>query len=328
MSELIATQAACPVCGNSDAKTLHSFRDNMFGTPGEYPYAECPGCGLLWQLNVPQELSEYYRNSGEQESYYSFNPKRIGGLQALLKRLRLQHAVSGKGLLGKLAVKRWGEPAIADWIRHTGVTQRDAILDVGCGGGGVLREFEIAGYTHLYGIDPFLPADVQRGALQLQKRDISEEQRRFDLVMFHHSFEHVRDPRVVLHHTQRLLHPGGKLLIRTPVGQTYAWRTFGKDWFQLEAPRHLFIHSVKSLTVLAEEAGFELQDVQFDSSDFMFWTSIQDQHGIALRSPNSYDVDPAKSMFSPDEINEFRTKAQSLNRDNDGDAAAFYFVRR
>lgn len=295
----------------------------MFGRPGEYPYLECGSCGVIAQLDVPEDLSPYYP-----DDYYSYNPPPISGLKRYLKSERVKYGLTGRGIVGRVAMRKWGKPAIVDWIRTAGVRKDDRILDVGCGSGAILREFEIADFTHLFGIDPFIPADVKEDHIDIKKRDIAQEDRQFDLIMFHHSFEHVRDPLATLRAAHRCLSPSGTLLIRTPVAQTYAWRTFGADWFQLEAPRHLFIHSVKSLRMLAEESGFELVQTMFDSSDFMFWSSIQVQKGIPLRGANSYDVDPARSIFSPEEIDGFKRQAQQLNAESDADAAAFYLKKR
>ena len=105
---------------------------------------------------------------------------------------------------------------------------------------------------------------------------------------------------------------------------TYAWRTYGSNWFQLEAPRHVFVHSRKSIELLAERTGFAVEQVVFDSSDFMFWASEQCVHDIPLRSPRSFDVNPSASIFTSSQIAEFKIKAAELNAKEDGDAAAFY----
>jgi SAM-dependent methyltransferase len=292
----------------------------MFGIPGEYPYMECTQCGVLVQQDVPHDISHYYPGD-----YYSYNPPPISPIKRYLKRERVRYGLTGRSIVGRIATKKWGAPELVNWIKSSGVKEESRILDVGCGSGAILREFEIAGFKNLFGIDPFIPADLRDGNIDIRKRDIADEDRTFDLIMFHHSFEHVRDPLATLQAAHRCLSPIGTLLIRTPVAQTYAWRNFGRDWFQLEAPRHLFIHSVESLRILAKRTGFELVQTTFDSSDFMFWTSIQVQNGIPLRGSNSYDVDPAASMFSSEEIAKFKAHADQLNADHDGDAAAFYF---
>jgi 2-polyprenyl-3-methyl-5-hydroxy-6-metoxy-1,4-benzoquinol methylase len=77
--------------------------------------------------------------------------------------------------------------------------------------------------------------------------------------MLHHSFEHMDNPCGVLKQIDKLLNPDGELLIRIPVSDSFAWRKYGVDWFQLDAPRHFFLHTTKSIALLAKNSGFVLK---------------------------------------------------------------------
>jgi hypothetical protein len=149
----------------------------------------------------------------------------------------------------------------------------------------------------------------------------------WDWVMFHHSFEHVPDPLETLRAAACLLARGGTCLIRIPTVSSEAWEQYGVDWVQLDAPRHLFLHSLESMERLAREAGLVVREVQFDSTAFQFWGSEQYRADIPLRDPRSYAVDPGASIFTAESLALFATRARELNAARRGDQAAFHLAR-
>ena len=113
-------------------------------------------------------------------------------------------------------------------------------------------------------------------------------------------------------------------MIRVPTVTSWAWRSYGVDWVQLDAPRHLFLHSLQSMNTLAEQQGFKLENVVYDSFAFQQWGSEQYKKDIALHDENSYAVSPEKSPFSSADIREFEEHSKKLNESKSGDQAAFY----
>ena len=96
---------------------------------------------------------------------------------------------------------------------------------------------------------------------------------RFDWVMMHHSFEHVADPRALLASVQGMLTGDGRVLIRMLATGGWAWRNYGVNWVQVDAPRHLVLYTIDGFRRIAEECGFLLDDVFYDSGTFQFWGS-------------------------------------------------------
>ena len=66
----------------------------------------------------------------------------------------------------------------------------------------------------------------------------------WDLIMFHHSLEHMTDHIEVLRSAKEKLAAGGACLVRIPVAN-WAWQHYGANWVQLDAPRHLIIHTLR-----------------------------------------------------------------------------------
>jgi 2-polyprenyl-3-methyl-5-hydroxy-6-metoxy-1,4-benzoquinol methylase len=177
---------------------------------------------------------------------------------------------------------------------------------------------------NLTGIDPFLPADMETNGIRLLKGDVFEVEGEFDVVMLHHAFEHMWEPERVLKQVNRILRPDGVVILRTPVSDGDAWKEYGVNWHQLDAPRHLIVHTVKSMTILAEAAGLTLSEIVYDSTLLQFIVSEEYLKGISQADSRSYTHNPFRSIFSLREIRSFRERARQLNETKRGDSACFY----
>ena len=314
--------AACRVCGAPGPHPALVAREMMFGTREPFEYVACTACGCVQIAEVPADLSAHYP-----ADYYSFGAGGAGRLRRFAKRQRLRHALGLPSLGGALLTRRYGPSFVGRWLAPLRPALDSRILDVGSGAGHLLFELRDAGFTSLTGADPFAPEEVRARGVRVLRQSIHEVEGTFDLVMLHHTFEHLPDPAETLRSARRLVRPGGRVLLRIPVADSYAFRTYGADWVQLDAPRHLFLHTEDSVGRLAAGAGFEVSAVTHDSSAFQFWGSEQYRRDIPLSDPRSYGVDPAASPFTPEEIAAFERRADELNRAGDGDQACFYLTR-
>jgi hypothetical protein len=165
--------------------------------------------------------------------------------------------------------------------------------------------------------------------LKVEKARIEELDpgQKWDLIMFHHSFEHIADARSTLAAASERLAPRGKCLIRLPLVSSWAWRHYGTDWVQLDAPRHIYLHSELSLATLGAQCGLAIRDSFWDSTELQFWGSEQLKRGIAVMSPKSYGVNPSESGFSRHDIEGFRRRARELNDQRMGDQGGFVFEK-
>ena len=96
---------------------------------------------------------------------------------------------------------------------------------------------------------------------------------------------------------------------------------------QLDAPRHIFLHTTASMSLLASETGFDVIDVVYDSTGAQFWGSEQILQNIPLQSERSLTRNKKKAIFSSKEIRRFDNHAKKLNDQNDGDQACFYLKK-
>ncbi|GAB2475745.1 hypothetical protein GCM10027164_01860 [Algoriphagus taiwanensis] len=213
-------------------------------------------------------------------------------------------------------------PSYGYWLGKVHRHFDQKIADVGCGNGQLLYELHASGYGSLAGFDPFIDEDLSLGSgIRLFKRSFDQAEGTFDLIMMHHSFEHMEYPDQILKACYEKLNPGGTLLIRCPVTDAQVWKDKREYWVQLDAPRHLIIPSVSGLGILGQKVGFSLEEVEFDSSDFQFWGTEAYEKELPL-NPEQILPDYSKA-----ELNQFKQKALRYNQEGKGDQACFYFTK-
>lgn len=316
----------CRVCGNKEGNKDYSAREMMLGTRHEFDYFQCASCGCLQIAKVPENLGDYYP-----EGYYSFRKRSVLSrnlLRALIDRRRVEYHLGGRSLVGRLA-DRLAQPLIyPEWVKLAGVSRESRILDVGCGGGKLLIRMALGGFRNCMGLDPFLTEDLQYpNGVSVYKRNLIEfsesHPEPFDLIMFHHSFEHLVNGLEILQAAAGLLNKGGCVLIRIPLADSYCWEHYRENWVNLDAPRHLYLHTNKSMGLLADQAGLVVERVVYDSNYSQLSGSELYKKGISMDRHKT-----TKGVFSAEQLARFREQAQCLNASGKGDIAAFYLRKR
>jgi 2-polyprenyl-3-methyl-5-hydroxy-6-metoxy-1,4-benzoquinol methylase len=330
----------CRICGNSRNNKEFYAKEMMFGVEDIFRYFQCSSCECLQIEDFPEDMTKYYP-----QNYYSSSPinlvyknhRNLKLLKQLLRTKRNEAVLLNGDLIGKVLSKIFpldkngienNSKIEFNQLKRMGISFRSKILDVGCGTGEVLRYLNRIGFKNLYGIDPFVREDITYPeGVKVWKKSICDIHMNFDLIMFHHSFEHMSDPLEVLRAVNRNLSGHGLCVIRIPVVTSYAWEKYGIKWVQVDAPRHFYLHSIKSMELLVNKANLKIDDIIWDSTSFQLWGSEQYLKGIPLRSELSYAENKSKSIFSPYEIKLFETQANELNRNKCGDQAAFFISK-
>lgn len=240
--------ACCPACGGDRLEGLHrNCPDRRHWLPGTYDVVRCATCGLGQTAPQPDAASLPALYPDAYASFASGARGARGPLGSLLKAsFRLPYRL------------RYGSLAPAP------APDGNRLLDVGCGTGVFLAEQAAAGWD-VWGIEPNpeaaaaalarLPAlsdrIIVRGIEDADFPDCS-----FDLVTMNHVLEHLVDPARTLASVHRWLVPGGRVHVRVPNIESLESRVFGRLWFGLDVPRHLYHFSRKSLRIMLEGAGF------------------------------------------------------------------------
>jgi len=299
------------------------IREMMFGTKDVFEYVECAHCGCLQLVNIPKDIAKYYP-----PDYYSYNEMTSifdRKIKKFIKQHRFRYYLLGKsdpvGLLASWFFK-------IDYlmkIKPVCLSENSKILDIGCGAGRLLINLRKDGFKYLTGIDPFINSDIfYANGVNIYKKTVYEINDTFDFIMLNHSFEHMDKPFELMIKLRSLLNPDGMVLINTPMADSWAWKHYRENWRGIEAPRHFFIHTRKSMETIAQATGFFISDVIYTSSETQFLGSEQNQRNVPQRSNISYYEDLKKSIFSPADVRKFKKMARRLNRQKEGDEACFY----
>ena len=309
----------CAACGGTSVTAAYPVREMMFGLRDEFTYLECGECGSLRIDQAPEDLARYYP-----AGYHSLKEEpglRDAPLIAWLKRARACHLLHGFNPVGALVARFFGVPEYYRWLRGTQTRLDAVILDVGAGTGRLLHALRREGFEALIGVEPHIPGDLEfSNGVIVVKRPLSDLVEPVDLVVFHHSLEHMPDPLDALKQAHRLLKQNRYAFVRIPIAGTFSWRTYGRNWINLDPPRHLWLPTVRGMRRLANEAGFAVSGVEFDSNEFQFWASEL----YARELPMSEFV---KHVPPRAELDALKRRAAELNEQQDGDQACFYLQK-
>jgi SAM-dependent methyltransferase len=291
----------------------------MLGLRDVFQYLECDACGCLQLLNPPEEMGHYY--PAEYSAYHAVRSPRIflqRKIRHYLRQRRNRGVFEGKFWLDRF-LAGWHKYPLLETFAHMRPDRSARILDVGCGSGVLLADLKQLGYKNLLGIDRFVPQSIEYGdGVKVVKGTLEDlVGTTWDVIMFHHSLEHMPNPAKVLRLATDLLAPGGQCLVRIPL-VAWAWEYYGINWVQIDAPRHLFLHTERSFRLLANAAGLRVHEVRYDSVAFQFWASELYTQNVALK-----DVKPS-AIFSRSKLRSWGSQADALNAESRGDQAAFY----
>jgi len=261
----------CIICDNDKENTTYVVKELQLGLSDSFKYMECGSCGCLFLIDVPSDMSKYYPTD-----YYSFIPmteKSIPFLKRFIQnRVRKQIISYYENQGGGIRLISRIFPAILPPIEYADNVKNKKILDIGCGHGKLLVTMAKAGFARLFGADPYVDSEIvyklQDGnEIRIFKCDLFGIDEKYDIVMLNHSFEHMFDHEKVLMHIHTILEGAGECVITIPTTSSYAWLNYRENWFNLDAPRHLIIHSIDSLKFIAKKCGFKVKWVTYVSEE-------------------------------------------------------------
>ena len=309
----------CKICQNAKGNETYIVKEMMFGMRHEFTYIKCKKCGCLQIKQIPNNISDYY----PKEQYYSFATSSLTALQKSIKNYLLgklfNYYIGNYSMIGHLLSTSYYLKKRYAWISCLlGIDKSDHILDIGSGSGKYLDELYTCGFKNIKGMDPYIAHDIiTHNGIQITKQSINDIKGCFDFIMLNHVFEHLDNPKEILIKLNSLLTSSGKLLIRVPLVDCYAWDKYGVLWYQIDAPRHFYLHTQLSMAYLANKTGFDVKKIMYDSNDYQFIFSEQYKQNKNIKSP---------ILFNKKEINFWRKQAAKLNEKKQGDQACFILM--
>lgn len=319
------TQSTCPICKSDNLKEVYDAREMYYGLRKVFQYAECPDCDALFILNPPDDMSEFYPENYHCHSAHEskFSIKQFLTIQ------RDRSVMTKSGLLGKAISFFKSSPTIYQTLSQLNLSLESAILDVGCGGGRLLQELKHIGFKNLTGIDPYLPDTLAttQNRFSLIKTSLMELNHSYDAIILNHSFEHMFDHEAILLRLKQLLKPDGRVCIRMPLSNSLAWQQYRTDWFQLDAPRHVIIHSEKSFRELSTRCGFEIINTIYDSDSKQFLRSEIYKQGTSSNEFINAHNGRYTDFITEDHIQQHENLTLQVNKTGKGDQASFILIQ-
>ncbi len=310
----------CKICGNDVDNKIFKIKDFQYGLDEEFDYFECSNCGCLQIKEIPSNIGKYYPDN------YGPHNSQVNGIKKFLESEIEKFYFSNKSILGKLLsyyptvdTVIFGE-VWYEYVEKNIANKNIPILDIGCGSGQFLQLLQKIGYNNLKGIDLFIDEERIPKGLDIVKVGLDEYEadEKFDIITLNHSFEHMDNQVENLSHIKNLLSDKGLIFLRIPVKSEYIWKEYGINWFQIDAPRHFILHTIKSFEILADKVGLKIKDIVFDSTHSQFTSSNRYKKGITL-----FDDSLSFEEVNENSLKYYKDKTKELNEKRQGDQAIF-----
>lgn len=241
---------SCPICNQNKFKYILTGKDNINHIPGDFEIVKCTHCSLMFTNPRP--------NSNEIKKYYPkvYKPYKINFSQASkIADLRnkynwLYKIIDSKATLG-LELK-----------------QKNAnILEIGCGAGNFL--FELKQFHPNWNITG---TDFNQKSIDILKKNkinafvsdltiLPMQSKSIDIVYGWMIIEHVHNLSQALSEVHRVLKNGGRFVFSVPNAGCWEFKLFGRYWFALQLPTHLYHFTQDSISKLLKKNGFKVEKV-------------------------------------------------------------------
>lgn len=234
------------VCNNCRNVAYKILFDNVtsWEHPGMFRIVACKQCGLVYLNPRPsrEEIGKYYPN----ESYWGHSTLREDESTEWKRGRDKDYNLLYEEILGR--------------------KKKGAILDIGAGTGLFLTRFKELGWD-VDGVE--LAANASALAqktydIKLKVGDFLDfnfPKNTFDVVTLNNALEHLYDPKKTLEGILRILKTDGIVIITVPNIESFGAKLFGKNWYALQPPRHLFHFSPTTLADMLKRSGFEVTKI-------------------------------------------------------------------
>ena len=234
----------CVLCGQSEERTLFQSTDRLYRTTEKiFQIVECTGCGLIRLAPWPAE--DEFRRYYPDEYWFAPGTDAVSRLEEMYRRLVLRDHL------------RFILRAVGD------CGGKGLLVDVGCGGGLLLRLLQERGVC-VAGLETSVAAAAAAwtyNGVRVVCGDLANAPLARGscavLTMFH-VVEHLPNPVSYLKSARELLAPGGRLIIQVPNASSWQFLLLGSHWNGVDVPRHLVDYRERDLDRLLEKCGFEI----------------------------------------------------------------------
>jgi len=274
----------CPICISKDIKFLFNQNDKNMRISQQFSLSKCYDCGGIFLNPQPtyKESEKFY----PKEKYYSLDKIKTekDSIKTKIKlKLYKIYFSERKSFFKKILFS-----PLKFMIRGTLIKKGAKLLDIGCGSGQFLYEMKELG-MNVWGVEPgdFYNEGNKKYKLNIKNSDLIKARypkEFFDIITMNHVLEHLDNPKESIKETHRILKKGGNFIIGIPNSNSLACKMFGKNWHQLDIPRHLLNYSYKNARILLKNNGFRILKTRYNSRPSQFVVSLYFLLGIKKRT--------------------------------------------
>jgi 2-polyprenyl-3-methyl-5-hydroxy-6-metoxy-1,4-benzoquinol methylase len=236
MNEIEKEIKACPICDDvNKTGILRDWQNNVFTV--------CGGCGAWYQTK--------HTTIKYDSTYWG-------------------EVIDPDGIRRDLTTER--NEKIGNWygdtINYIDRLKPGKILDIGSGLGFFLSAVSGQWERHAFDVSEealsfikkSMPTVYRHSNLEDTIDDLGKEY--FDVIMCYHVIEHLANPASLIESMNRLLKPGGLLILGAPNAESYVAKRF-KGNFRLLGNAHLWIPTKKSMETLLKRQGLKIKNMEY-----------------------------------------------------------------
>lgn len=229
----------CPACDSAVDKLIFQAKDLRLRTSREmFNIVRCVNCGFIFLNPRPakDEVINFYPSNFNQEPptlIHKIWSACVAPIENSIIRIIKNYKKSGK------------------------------LLDIGCGNGRFLSLMQKLGFD-VWGCElnlnskDFAPKFLEGRIFYNELSKCNFAAKSFDVVIMIQSLEHVNQLDELFTEIRRIIKDDGIVFIYVPNMEFFEFRLFGPYYYNLEAPRHLYCFTRRSISKLLSRHGFKV----------------------------------------------------------------------
>lgn len=284
-------ETKCPICHCENIDYILNVDDWKFANYGfakKYVYKKCTDCGCLYREETNINYDKLYDN----DNYTVFakvNSNIVPSIKDKMVKIRDSYVFMGKNKIIGGVLNCFHPSRYAYLSEYKNMLKAGAsFLDVGCGRGKMVYELKEVG-ANVHGTEPYLDSEINYpNGLHIQKRFITDIHEKYDIVFYDNVFEHLDFPLNDLVAVKKVLNTGGICgLVFPGIGEMF--EEYKENAYTIQAPQHSCLHTDKSISILAKEAGLAIKNIKRQPIEIWYTKSYLLSKGISFKDNENYD---------------------------------------